>query len=124
MAPFDQAYGVFSPDGRTIAYASNESGQFDIYVDSYPKPGTRVRATTAGGTEPRWSADGSELYFRRGSEIHAITFTGSEVRSIAKLFDAGTAIRAYDVSRDGRFLINVTASNHAPAGATIVHFWK
>ena len=70
-APFDQAYGAFSPDGRSIAYASNESGQFDIYVDTYPKPGTRVRVTTAGGTEPRWSADGRELFFRRGSEIHA-----------------------------------------------------
>ena len=52
--PFDQAYGAFSPDGRSIAYASNESGQFDIYVDTYPKPGARVRVTTAGGTEPRW----------------------------------------------------------------------
>ena len=79
-APFDQAYGAFSPDGRSIAYASNESGQFDVYVDAYPKPGSRVRVTTAGGTEPRWSADGRELYFRRGSAIHAVALQGSRDR--------------------------------------------
>ena len=78
-APFDQVYGVLSSDGRSIAYASNESGQFDIYVDAFPKPGNRVRVTTAGGTEPRWSGDGRELFFRRGSEIHAVVLAGSEV---------------------------------------------
>lgn len=122
-APFDQAYGVFAPDGRSIAYASNESGQFDIYLDSFPKPGTRVRLTTAGGTEPRWSADGGELFFRRGSEIHAIALDRFEVRSTLRRFDAGATIRAFDVSRDGRFLLNLPANNHAPATATIIsHF--
>ena len=87
-APFDQVYGAFSPDGRSIAYASNESGQFDVYVDSFPKPGTRVRVTTAGGTEPRWSHDGRELFFRRGSAIHAVRFANDrEIESIAQLFD-------------------------------------
>jgi hypothetical protein len=123
-APFNQTFGVFSPDGRWIAYASNESGQFDVYVDSYPKPGHRARLTTNGGTEPRWSADGRELYFRRGREIHALVLDGSEVRSTAKLFDAGAAIRAYDVSRDGRFLLNLPAENHVPAAATIVNHWS
>jgi len=123
-APFNQAFGAFSPDGRWIAYASNESGQFDVYVDSYPKAGNRARLTTNGGTEPRWSADGRELYFRRGREIHALVLDRSEVRSTAKLFDAGAAIRAYDVSRDGRFLLNLPAENHVPAAATIVSHWS
>ena len=123
-AAFNQAFGVFSPDGRSIAYASDESGQFDIYIDSYPKPGTRARLTTSGGTEPRWSADGRELYFRRGSAIHALVLDGFEVRSSTTLFDAGAAIRAYDVSRDGKFLLNVPAENHAPAAATIVSNWS
>jgi hypothetical protein len=132
--PFNQAFAALSPDGRSIAYASDESGRFDIYLDAFPKPGARVRLTTGGGTEPRWSADGQELYFRRGAEMHVIALGLSadargakvefEVRSTAKLFDAGAAIRAYDVSRDGRFLLNLPAENHAPAAATIVSQWS
>ena len=83
-----------------------------------------ARVTTSGGTEPRWSADGRELFFRRGSEIHALTLEGSAVRSTTKLFDAGAAIRAYDVSRDGRFLLNLPGENHMPIAATIVSHWS
>ena len=101
-APFDQVYGAFSPDGRTIAYASNESGQFDIYVDSFPKPGARVRVTTAGGTEPRWSNDGRELFFRRGSAIHGVRFANERESSRSPSCSTSThTIRAFDVSRDG-----------------------
>lgn len=125
VAPFNQSHGVFAPDGRSIAYASDESGQFDIYVDSYPKPGSRVRVTTAGGTEPRWRGDGREIFFRRGSEIHAVTITGSEVGASERLFDAGATIRSYDVTADGkRFLLNLPASSAAPRAATLVVNWR
>jgi Tol biopolymer transport system component len=124
-APFDQVYGAISPDGRSIAYASNESGQFDIYVDSFPKPAARIRVTTAGGTEPRWSSDGSELYFRRGSAIHAVRFRGArEIESIAQLFDLKDTIRSFDVSRDGRFLVNIAAASQPDAPPTIVAHWR
>jgi Tol biopolymer transport system component len=123
-AQFNQAYAVFSPDGRSIAYASDESGKFDIYVDTFPRPGARVRVTTAGGTEPRWSRDGRELYYRRGSELHAAVIAGAEIRSNDRLFDAGAPIRSYDVAPDGRFLINLPASSHMTAAVTIVSNWK
>lgn len=123
-APFDQTYGAFSPDGRSIAYASNESGQFDIYVDSYPNPGARVRVTTAGGTEPRWNPNGRELFFRRGSEIFAAGFDRAEVTGITRLFHAGAAIRSYDATRDGRFLLNLPAANREAPPLTVIQQWK
>ncbi len=126
---FNQIHGVFSPNGRSVAYASDESGQFDIYIDTFPKPGARVRVTTAGGTEPRWRGDGREIYFRRGSEIHAVAIAGKadslEIRSSERLFDAGATIRSYDVSPDGRrFLLNLPASSAAPRAATLVVNWQ
>ena len=123
-APFNQVFGVLSPDGTRLAYASDESGQFDVYVDTFPKAGARVRVTTAGGTEPRWSADGRELFFRRSSEIHAVSLERFEVRSTTRLFDAGAPIRAYDVSRDGRFLVNVPAAASPQAPPTLVMHWQ
>ena len=140
---FNQIYGVISPDGSRVAYASDEAGQYDIYVDSFPKPATRMRMTTRGGTEPRWSRDGSELYFRLGSEIHVIGMrrmrpAGSAPSAAlpsapsaalpsapsAALFDAGAAVRSYDVSPDGRFLINIPVATHANQSITIVHNWR
>ena len=124
-APFNQAYGVFAPDGRSIAYASDESGRYDIYVDSYPTPGARVRVTTAGGTEPRWSADGRELFFRRGTEIHAVRFEHDrQVASIVRLFELDRPVRSYDVAADGRFLVNVPAAHTRSSATTTVYHWR
>jgi hypothetical protein len=126
--PFNQVYGAIAPDGRSIAYASDESGKFEVYVDTFPKPGSRLRVTTAGGTEPRWRRDGSAIYFRRGSEIHqaALRRNGStfEITAINRLFDAGAPVRSYDVSSDGRFLLNIPADTRTRPSITIVHHWS
>ena len=116
---FNESQGVVSPDGKWMAYALDESGRFEIYIDSFPKPGTRARLTTGGGSDPRWRADGRELYFRRGSEVHVVSpFTEEgtpEAVSSERLFDAVLDVRAYDVSNDGqRFLINVSTPEAAP----------
>lgn len=113
--PFHESGGVLSPDGRWMAYESDESGTSDVYVDRFPTPGTRARLTLGGGSEPRWSRDGTQIFFRRGHEIHAVTLTrtGDAVTaaSSAKLLDAGADIRSFDVTSDGqRFLVNVPAS--------------
>ena len=126
---FNQAYGAFSPNGRWLAYGSDESGQMEIYVDSFPRPGTRIRVTTAGGTEPRWRNNGTELYFRRGSEVHVVRLSWRPpllaVASVDRLFDAGALIRAFDATPDGsRFLLNLPASSAAPRSATMIVHWK
>ncbi len=134
-ASFNQTYGAFSPNGRWVAYASDESGQPEIYIDSFPQPGTRLRVTTAGGTEPRWRGDGSALYFRRGSEVHVVRLQWRPplrgvaqppaVASLDRLFDAGAPIRAFDVTPDGtRFLVNLPASDAAPRSATLIVHWN
>ena len=122
---FNETHGVVSPDGRWMAYASDESGRPEIYADAFPIPGSRARLSVGGGTEPRWSRDGGELYFRRGSEIHAVRLrtTGAtlEATSSGRLFDVGAEIRSFDVSPGGeRFLVNVPAADAAPKPLSVV----
>ena len=61
---FSLAHPEFSPDGRWIAYVSNESGNREVYVQPYPGPGEKIRISTDGGTEPIWNANGRELLYR------------------------------------------------------------
>ena len=63
-APFDQTAAQFSPDGRWVAYASNESGRDEIYVRPFPSSAQSVwQISQNGGNQPRWRADGRELFF-------------------------------------------------------------
>ena len=109
--PFNETQGVVSPDGRWLAYASDESGQFEIYVDRFPSAGKRSRVTVGGGAEPRWRRDGLSLFFRRGRELHEVELgTGGEAVATTRVLDAGAEIRSFDVAADGkRFLVNVPA---------------
>jgi Tol biopolymer transport system component len=123
--PFNERFGTISPDGRWLAYASDESGQDEIYLDAFPAPGRRARVSVGGGTEPRWSADGT-LFFRRGSEVHQVTlaFPNASPQAVATrlVFDAGVDIRSFDVAPDRtRWLINVpvTAKHSAPLTAIV-----
>lgn len=125
QSPFNETQGAISPDGKWMAYASDESGRFEIYVDSFPAPGTRGRLTIGGGTEPHWRADGGELYFRRGSEIHAVkpllSSTAVEAAASERLFDAGADVRSYDVTSDGqRFLLNLPAPDNTPPAMSVI----
>jgi Tol biopolymer transport system component len=61
--PFNEVQGVFSPDGKWVAYQSNESGRFEVYVRPFPGPGGQWQVSTGGGISPRWQADGEELYY-------------------------------------------------------------
>ncbi|MEE8218631.1 MAG: hypothetical protein V3S03_06660, partial [Vicinamibacteria bacterium] len=61
--PFVELRSRFSPDGRWVAYQSNESGRFEIYVQAFPGPGGKWQISTAGGQEPQWGPDGTELFY-------------------------------------------------------------
>ena len=60
---FSEAMGQFSPDDRWVVYTSDESGQNEIYVQPYPADGSKWQISTGGGLQPRWSADGKELFY-------------------------------------------------------------
>src|SRR5437588_6608101 len=60
---FNEAAPTFSPDGRWVAYQSNESGRNEIYVTPFPQTGAKWQVSTAGGTEPRWRKDSHEIFY-------------------------------------------------------------
>jgi serine/threonine-protein kinase len=112
-----ESFPEFSPDGKWLAYCSDESGRSTLYVQPYPGPGPRVTITGDGNpVEPAWSRKGNELYYRSGQNFMSVRFkvSGSEfvTEKPVALFQqpslgAGTTVRAtYDVGPDGRFLLN------------------
>jgi hypothetical protein len=62
-SPFEEAHAQFSPDGRWIAYASNESGRPEVYIQSFPAGGGKWQISTTGGDQVQWRADGKELFY-------------------------------------------------------------
>ncbi len=110
--------GRFSPDGKWVAYSSNESGRWEIYVTSFPEAHGKWQVSNTGGDQPRWRSDGKELfYLSTDSKIMAVPVkTGSNFDAGAPtaLFQANpremfatSELFSYDVSGDGqKFLIN------------------
>jgi serine/threonine-protein kinase len=114
---FNLAHGVVSPDGRWMAYDSDESGRVEVYVQSFPDPiQKRWKVSPDEGSEPLWTRDGRELVYRKGDSVMAVSMDLKNGRSgPPKALFAGpypdnpgwTRPRSYDVSRDGeRFLMN------------------
>ena len=103
-----EAYGRFSPDGRSIAYNSDESGRPEVYVRSFPDVGSRIQVSTAGGRRPIWSSDGAMLYYWQDTRLMSAKLARDpalRVVSRTPLFDGHYELD-YDVSRDGaRFLM-------------------
>ena len=71
--PYDERHPMFSPDGRWLAYTSNESGRDEVYVLSYPGPGGKRQISNQGGSQPLWARDGRELFYRNGNRFMAVS---------------------------------------------------
>ena len=122
----------FSPDGRWVAYVSNESGTNEVFVASFPDPSGKWQISTGGGTNPRWSGDGQELfYLAADNKMVAVEIDGGgsnlEVGQALPLFQAQVnpgGWEAYDVSADGqRFLINTGSGMTVLSPITLVLNW-
>jgi Tol biopolymer transport system component len=132
---FSEQQGRLSPDGKWIAYVSNETGPPEVYVQSFPPSGGKWQLSTAGGVTPRWRGNGRELfYLALDFKIMSVA-----VRTSGATFDHGSptalfetsvtavntiATNRYDVSADGqRFLVNASIENAGSAPITVVVNW-
>ena len=121
---------ALSPDGRMIAYASNETGQHEIYVAAFPSLQGRTRVSVGGGLEPRWRRDGRELYFVWDATLFAASIAANPLSATQPraLFSVEGLLRArnraeYDVAPDGRFLmVRETPSPETPP-VVLVQNW-
>ena len=111
---FDEGFPAVSPDGRWLAFVSNKAGQNQVYVRSLTGTGAEAQISLAGGTEPGWSRDGGELFYRTGAGLGSEFITASlglgavvEVKARRTLFPVADMVTAtphrnWDVSPDGR----------------------
>jgi serine/threonine protein kinase len=133
---FSEMAGAFSPDGKWVAYQSDESGKNEIYVRPFPGPGAKWQVSTSGGRLPFWKINGKEIYYLNGGKIMT-----AQVNGTGQTFTVGT-VREYfnpsevggvnmgngtvrDISRDGNsILLSVSKGTLATAPLTLVVNWN
>ena len=129
---FNEQAPQFSPDGHWIAYQSNESGRYEVYVALFPGPGGKRQVSPAEGTLPRWRADGKELFYRAaGNRLMAAevdtkggAFEVKKVEPLVGPMVGPTGSDYYDVSADGqRFLTLVPVEGKTDTPLTVVQNW-
>ncbi|MBS1791172.1 MAG: PD40 domain-containing protein [Acidobacteria bacterium] len=131
--PFNESYGVISPDGHWMAYQSNDSGRYQIYVQSFPEPGRKIPVSKGDGMLPRWRRDGKELFYvATDDKLMAVPVqTGAHFSAgvPSALFEVGSLGRrlnryVYDVSADGqKFLVIRQLEDATTRPLTVMQNW-
>jgi Tol biopolymer transport system component len=132
----DEHYGTLSPDGRWLAYISNETGTYEVYVESFPATGFKRQVSTQGGFEPQWRRDGKELFYMApnqtfmavGVKSNQITLEVSPPKSLfatrIKWMEIQAVAHHYAPAPDGqRFLISSATDDARSVPVTIVLNW-
>ena len=113
--PFEERVAFFSPEGRFVAYVSNESGRDEVYVRPFPPGGGKWQVSESGGTQPRWSRDGKEIFYVEGDTLIAVSVNTKPTFSVGameRLFSDSHLANAfpqqtYDVAADGQRFVMV-----------------
>ena len=127
---FEESTPLFSPDERFVAYVSTESGRHEIYIRSFPEGGGKRQVSVEGGTQPRWRADGKELFYVEGESLMAVPITTSPSLAVGApvaLFSAPSlrwsvsSYLGYDVTPDGeRFVLREVVGPNASGGSVSI----
>jgi len=130
--PSNEFYPAFSPDGRWLAYMSNESGHYEVYVRPFPGPGGKWQISTGSGVFPEWSTNGREIFYRTLENkimVAAYTAAGDSFRaekprswSDVQIFDLGIFERNFALHPDGKRIAVLKAPAEAQSGVTTVAF--
>jgi eukaryotic-like serine/threonine-protein kinase len=117
---FREDYAKFSPDGRSLAYVSDDSGRAEVYVRAFPIGPERLRVSTHGGSMPAWALDGREIFYRTPTALVGVTVTrtaaGLAPSTPQQLFSVDPAAHLFDsfvVAPNGRFVFGrATGRDH------------
>jgi serine/threonine-protein kinase len=117
-AAFGESNPALSPDGRWLAYQSEQTGQMEVYVQSYPQPGARVPISLQGGSEPAWAHNGRDLFYRSGDSLMVASVTRSPTfmvterrRLFTGSFLSGGSFRDYDVAPDDQHFVMISGGS-------------
>jgi hypothetical protein len=129
VTPFSNVNALFSPDGHWVAYQSDESGRFEIYVEAYPGGGKRSVVSAEGGITPAWSRDGRELFYVAGDAVVAVPMRpNGSFGAGHKLFDRSGFFflwHSYDAALDGkRFLMIHRDTGSVPRQLNVILNWS
>jgi Tol biopolymer transport system component len=126
---FNEFGAVFSPDGRWVAYVSNESGQYEVYVKAFQGEGSHWQVSLAGGSAPRWRGDGKEIfYISPDGQLMAadivLSAASVDMNNVRSLLPVSLVQGDYDVTADGkRFLLNSVVESQNQAPLALVTNW-
>ena len=131
QTPAAERQGTLSPDGHWMAYASNESGRPEIYVEPVPGPGGRWQISTDGGEQPRWVRNGREIVYRNGTKMMSAAVqiqpkfgAAKPVELFDRKFDRGGSVGGFDVTPDGQTFVMTRSEQANPTEIRVVVGWS
>jgi serine/threonine-protein kinase len=119
---FNEHRPMFSPNGRWIAYESNESGQYEVYLRPFPSAEGKRQVSTGGGGYPMWNPNGKELFYRSGEKMMVVDVEpeGELALGEPRLLFEKLVTAGYDVAPDGRRFIMIEEGESQPAPTELI----